>query len=198
MAAVHWYIARNGQKVGPFTPAELRQLAVVHLLQPNEMVWTEGVTRWVEAGSLPWLFPPAGQKRYWLHLAGQTRGPYAADQIRAALTARQITVETLACPEGGKDWAPLRQAADFQDYTPPVVTPSQARLLSGSLDVEEAELHLAGKQGDLFARLISTLLDLKKTHAENVSLVATLDRSIEVLRTKRAETAETPATSAKK
>jgi hypothetical protein len=64
--------------------------------------------------------------------------------------------------------------------------------------VEEAELHLAGKQGDLFARLISTLLDLKKTHADNVSLVATLDRSIEVLRTKRTEAAETPASSAKK
>jgi hypothetical protein len=193
MAAVHWYVARNGRKVGPFTPAELRQLATVRLLQPNEMVWTEGVTRWVEASSLPWLFPPAGQKRYWLHLAGKTRGPYAADQIRAALAAQQITVETLACPESGKDWAPLRQATEFHDYTPPAVTPSQARLLSGSLDVEEAQLHLAGKQGDLFARLISTLLDLKKTHADNASLVATLERSIEVLRAKRAEAAEASA-----
>jgi hypothetical protein len=193
MAAVHWHIARNGQKVGPFTPAELRQLAAVHLLQPNEMVWAEGVTRWVEASSLPWLFPPPGQKRYWLHMAGQTRGPYAADQIRAALAARRITADTLACPESGKDWAPLRQATEFHDYTPPAVTPSQARLLSGSLGAEEAELHLAGKQGDLFARLISTLLDLKKIHAENASLVATLERSIEVLRARRAEATEASA-----
>src|SRR5205823_3659612 len=89
MAAVHWYVARNGHKVGPFSAAELRQLAAFQLLQRGEMVWTEGLTRWVEASSLAWLFPPAGQKRYWLHVGGKTRGPYPAEQIRAALAARQ-------------------------------------------------------------------------------------------------------------
>jgi hypothetical protein len=192
MTAVHWYIARNGHKVGPFTAAEMRQMAAFHLLQPQEMVWAEGVTRWVEAASLAWLFPPAGQKRYWLHLSGTTRGPYAADQIRAALAARRVTPETLACAESARDWVPLRQVTEFRDYEPPAVTPSQARLLSGSLDAEEAELYLAGKGGDALARLIATLLDLKKTHAGNPSLVETLERSIAMLQSRRAEAGEAP------
>ncbi len=37
MSAV-WYVARNGHKVGPFSAAELRQLAAFHLLQRTEMV----------------------------------------------------------------------------------------------------------------------------------------------------------------
>jgi len=193
MAVVQWYVARNGNKVGPFNAAELRQLAAFRLLQPAEMLWTEGLTKWVEASSLAWLFPPAGQKRYWLHIDGQTRGPYAVEQIRAALTARRITPETLACAESGKEWGPLKQTTEFSNYTPPAVTPSQAKLLAGSLEVEEAELYLAGKGGDSLARLITTLLALKKVHAGNVTLAETLQRSIEILRAKRAESAEKPA-----
>jgi hypothetical protein len=189
MAAVHWYVARNGQKVGPFSAAELRQLAAFHLLQRGEMLWTEGLTRWVEASSLAWLFPPDGQKRYWLHIGGKTRGPYAAEQIRAALAARQITPETQACPEDARTWAPLRQATEFRGYNPPPATPSQARLMAGSLDADEAELYLAGRGGDALARLITTLQDLKKAHAANPTLAESLEKSIEVLRARRAEAA---------
>jgi GYF domain 2 len=193
MAAVHWYVARNGHKVGPFSAAELRQLAAFQLLQRGEMLWTEGLTRWVEASSLAWLFPAGGQKRYWLHIGGKTRGPYAAEQIRAALAARQITLDTQACPEDAKTWTPLRQVSEFRAYNPPSsVSASQARLLAGSLDADEAELYLASKGGDALARLITTLLDLKKAHASNPTLAESLDKSIEVLRARRAEASKAP------
>jgi hypothetical protein len=193
MAALHWYIARNGNKVGPFNAAELRQLAAFRLLQPNELLWTEGLAKWVEARTLAWLYPPEGQKRFWLHVEGQTRGPYAADQIRAALAGRRITAETLICPENSKEWTPLRQTTEFGNFTPGAVTPSEAKLLANSLEVEEAELYLAGKGGDALARLIATLLALKKTHANNVTLVESLQRSIDILRAKRGEKADAPA-----
>src|SRR5262249_55110845 len=129
MAAAHWYIARNGQKVGPFTPAELRPMAHFGLLQPAEMIWTEGLAQWVEASTRAWLFPPAGQKRYWLALDGRTRGPYGVEQVRAALAGRQVTPETLACPEDGEQWQPLAQLTEFRGFSPSRVSPSQARLL---------------------------------------------------------------------
>jgi len=100
MAAVHWYIARGGLKVGPFTAADLKQLATFGLLKPSEMLWTEGLSKWVAASTFPALFPAPAEKRYWLALAGKTRGPYAIDQIRAALGSRQVTLDTLAWRRG--------------------------------------------------------------------------------------------------
>src|SRR5438552_10557228 len=90
MTAVQWFVARNGQKVGPFTPGELKQLADAGLLQPSEMIWTEGMSRWVEASQFAVLFPRAGQKRYWLSVGGLSRGPFLVDQVRAAQAGRQV------------------------------------------------------------------------------------------------------------
>jgi hypothetical protein len=191
MVADQWYIAREGQKVGPFTLSQIMQLAELGLLQPSEMLWTDGLSRWVEASSFPALFPRSGQKKFWLSVSGQTRGPYGADQLRASLTAREISLETLACPESGKDWQPLHRMTEFRDFVAPAVSPSQAKLLSGTLDVEEARLHLAGKEGDVIARLISTLMDLRKSYASNPGLVQSLDRSIKVLQAHRDEMAAT-------
>ena len=87
MAAPRWFIARNKDKVGPFAPLDLKQLATFGLLKADEFVLAEGTSKWVEARSVPWLFP-AASKKYFLNLLGQTRGPYMADQIRAALTPR--------------------------------------------------------------------------------------------------------------
>ncbi len=191
MTAVHWYVARGGHKVGPFTPADLQQLAKFGLLQPSEMLWREGLSKWVEASTIAALFPAPTQKRYWLALADKPRGPFGIDQIRAALASRQLTLESLVCPEHGKEWAPLAQLTEFRGLTPSAVSPSQARLLTGSLDAEEAELYLAGKSGDTLARLITVLLDSKKAHASNPALAESLEKTIEVLRSKRAESEST-------
>jgi hypothetical protein len=190
MVAPRWFIARNKEKVGPFAPGDLKQLATFGLLQPSEYVWAEGTTRWVEAASLPGLFPEAGQKKFWLSVAGQKRGPYVADQIRAALTVRQIDLTTMAWTENATQWQALAQYAEFSDFVPAAINPSRAQLLVGALDMEEAALHLAGKSGDHLARLISTLMDLKRNYAHNAGLVATLDASIQALQSKREASAQ--------
>jgi hypothetical protein len=187
MVADQWYIAREGQKVGPFMLSQIMQLAELGLLQPSEMLWTDGLSKWVEASAFPALFPRSGQKKFWLSIGGQPRGPYGADQLRASLTAQEITLDTLACPESGKDWQPLARMTEFRDFIAPIISPSQAKLLSGTLDVEEARLHLAGKEGDVIARLISTLMDLRKNYANNPGLAQSLDRSIKVLQARRDE-----------
>jgi hypothetical protein len=190
MEAARWYIAREGQKVGPFAPSELRQLATLGLLQPTEMVWTEGLSKWVEASSFPALFPQQGQK-YWLHVNGQTRGPYSVEQLRAGLTAREFTLDTPTCPENEKEWQPLNKRTEFRHFVAPPVTPSHARLMAGTLEVEEARLHLAGKAGDTLAKLISMLKDLQKSCADNPGLVQSLERTIQALQAKRDELVKT-------
>src|SRR5262245_33246082 len=85
MAAERWFIARNKTKLGPFSAGDLKQLARHGVLRPEEHVWMEGAGKWMESGTLPGLFPRAGEKKYWLALAGQSRGPFVADQIQAGL-----------------------------------------------------------------------------------------------------------------
>jgi hypothetical protein len=187
----HWYIAHSGNRLGPFTAAELKLLATAGLLHRTDSVWTDGLKGWVEASRFAALFPSGNQARYWLTVAGKTRGPFPADRIRAALAARQIALDTPACPEGSTEWVALGQLADFRTAAPPPDLPpvsapaSQARLLTGTLDAEEAELYLAGKGGDATAKLISTLISLKKAYANNPILVETLEKSIEVLKARR-------------
>lgn len=191
MAALRWYIARNKEKVGPFSAIDLRQLASYGLLKSGEYLWAEGAAKWVEAASVPGLFPAAGQKKYWLAVAGQRRGPYFADQIRAGLTTRQFNLETMSCAEGASQWQPLGQIDEFKDFVPAPVSPSRAQLLTGSLEMEEAEIHLAGKGGDLLAKLISTLMDLRRNYAHNPTLVEGLDSTIQALQTRREESLAT-------
>jgi hypothetical protein len=185
-----WYIARNKQKFGPFTTHQLQQLGVLGLLKSTEFVLEEGATAWVAVASVPGVFPaPETTRKYWLSLGGKPQGPHAAEQIRVALMRRLVTPETLACPEGDRQWTPLGQLAEFRAAAPPPTRSSQARLGLGSshvdLNEEEAELHLAGKRGDEIARLISTLLDLRRKYADNISLLSIIDRNVHDLKAMR-------------
>jgi uncharacterized protein YkwD len=53
-----WYYARAREKVGPLGEEQLRALAASGQLAPADMVWEEGSPRWLQAGTVPGLFPP--------------------------------------------------------------------------------------------------------------------------------------------
>lgn len=185
MAPCRWYLARNRERVGPFSGSDLKQLAIHGLLEPTEYVWAEGASKWVQAASLAGLFPAASEKKYWISMDGQTRGPYVAEQIHAGITAGKLDMQTPVRPDGTAEWLPLGNLAGFRGFVPPRASLSQAKLLAGTLELEEAGLHIAGKTGDSLARLMSTLMDLKRDHAENPAVVETLEKSIQILRSKR-------------
>lgn len=195
MPVARWYIARSNEKVGPFSAVELQQMARFGLLQPSEHIWVEGSSKWMLASSVPTLFSPPAQRKYWLLLAGQTRGPFIAEQIRAGLNAHQFTLETHACADEARQWMPLSELPEFRDFkleTAPL-TASRAQYLVGLLEFEEVALHMAGKSGDELAKLMSLFMDLKRNCAANPALVANLDETIAQLRTKREELAPVPA-----
>jgi hypothetical protein len=53
-----WFLARDRQKLGPFSTAQLCEMAASGQLGPGDMVLGEGTARWVPAGSVAGLFPP--------------------------------------------------------------------------------------------------------------------------------------------
>ena len=59
--AEEWFVGRNGQQSGPFSPAQLRQLAASGQVSKGDLVWKEGLSNWVAASSIRGLFPEGGQ-----------------------------------------------------------------------------------------------------------------------------------------
>jgi hypothetical protein len=55
-----WYYTSEGKQMEPVTSAELKQLAASGLLKPTDMVWTDGMPKWVRASSTQDLFAVGG------------------------------------------------------------------------------------------------------------------------------------------
>jgi hypothetical protein len=51
-----WYYASNNQRLGPVAIEQLRHLAAVGQLAPQDLVWTEGMADWQAASTVPGLF----------------------------------------------------------------------------------------------------------------------------------------------
>jgi hypothetical protein len=52
-----WFIARAGQKLGPYPAAQLQQMAASGRVEPGDFLLAAGSSAYVTAGSQPWLFP---------------------------------------------------------------------------------------------------------------------------------------------
>jgi hypothetical protein len=56
-----WYYTCEGKQMDPVTMKELKRLVGDGTLKPTDMVWKEGMPRWIRASSVQELFPdPAG------------------------------------------------------------------------------------------------------------------------------------------
>ena len=53
------YYKHGGRQHGPVTGAELKELAAAGKLLPDDLIWKEGMEKWVPARSVKGLFPPA-------------------------------------------------------------------------------------------------------------------------------------------
>jgi len=62
--ATSWYYSRAGQKLGPVSSAQLKDLAASNGLGPADLVWKQGMADWVPANRIKGLFvEPAIDRR---------------------------------------------------------------------------------------------------------------------------------------
>lgn len=52
-----WYYRKDGQKLGPVSSRQLKELAASGQLQPTDMIWREKLPKWAEARKVQGLFP---------------------------------------------------------------------------------------------------------------------------------------------
>jgi len=77
--ADNWYYATDQKKLGPFSSAQLRELAGAGQLLPSHTVWKEGVEKGVLAAKVKNLFPVPKEK------------PPPAPEVISTSVAPQIT-----------------------------------------------------------------------------------------------------------
>jgi hypothetical protein len=60
MSQLEWYYARDNKQMGPISPAELKRLAGLDEIRPDDLVWREGMTEWAAARNVRGLFDDDG------------------------------------------------------------------------------------------------------------------------------------------
>ena len=178
--AGNWFIGRNKQKIGPFTPHQIQQLASLGMVKAEDHLLEDGTAKWVPAPSLSWLAFSQGAERYLLTLFGKPYGPYTTQQVRVALLSGRISPDTPACPQSGTSWLPLRQMTEFSKSLPTTVKDSEApsRVGGATMSREEAELYMAGKHGDSIAKLVCTLQGIRKRFPDNPAMQELIGKNI--------------------
>jgi TM2 domain-containing membrane protein YozV len=58
--ASEWYYSHDGERHGPVSTDELKELAAGGKLGPDDLVWKDGMDNWIPAGKVKNLLPHAG------------------------------------------------------------------------------------------------------------------------------------------
>jgi hypothetical protein len=85
-----WYYSSGGEQQGPVSTSRLRELATSGELQPDNLVWSEGMPNWAAASSIKGLLPSA-----------VTTSAAVVTPVAPA-TADQVTSATHVQPAGGQ------------------------------------------------------------------------------------------------
>lgn len=114
-----YYIAENGQPVGPFEPSEL----MMHGLTVNSLVWSEGMANWTSASQVPELMAL---------LTGTTYTPPTVNNgpldVQLPPVGQQSSPLPQVPPFGGQTTQPTTTGTPYnqpnQPYAPPQYGPS--------------------------------------------------------------------------
>jgi ferredoxin len=101
-----WYLARNKQRVGPLSFAQLRELAAQGELSRDDMVVQAGAQKWVAAGEVHGLFPQPAATPAEPEAAGPCSfdaTPLAGELVSRyqALAEAQVVPDAVRCVQCG-------------------------------------------------------------------------------------------------
>jgi len=106
-----WYYGKNGERNGPFTVHQFKELAASGEIQPGTLIWKKGLKEWRKASSVKGLFPeqkesppplPPGSTQ-------QASSPASATVPTVSRPATVLVEEAVAEPVSG----PMPESASF-------------------------------------------------------------------------------------
>ncbi|MBX9573688.1 MAG: DUF4339 domain-containing protein [Candidatus Obscuribacterales bacterium] len=129
MSERKWFYMNNEQKEGPIAESNLRQMVSKQILQPDVMVWTEGMSGWEPASHAfaTSQSPVAGEPtpvEWFYGLNDAKHGPVSEAQIRSLLQNGTLSSASLLWCERFTDWKPAASVPEFSNaIVPPVIPP---------------------------------------------------------------------------
>jgi hypothetical protein len=126
-----WYYSKQGQRVGPVSEEQLRQLASSGQVQPTDLVWKKGLAQWTEARKVKGLFPtapaanppsaaPVPMAEQWYYSKqGQRTGPVSEEQLKQMVASGQVQPTDLVWKNGMAQWGQAGQV-----FPPPPPDPN--------------------------------------------------------------------------
>lgn len=168
--ADNWFLARDGKKYGPYTSAQMRQMASGGQLLPIDMVLEEGTTKWTPAAQVETFFPATGitaeppppplppplapETAEWHYTQqGQQAGPVTWTRLREIAVAGQLQATDMVWKAGMPAWAAASTVSGLFPTPPAAPPPLPPALPTASLpaliDRVSGEIACRGQQGGL-------------------------------------------------
>ncbi len=121
--AGQWYFASDRERVGPFSAAELKQLAALGTLRPTDTVWKEGVDKGVVAEKVKHLFSPPQTPEF----PASANVVVANEDSPSLQSSRAVHEESspLHSPQVANEDSPSLQSSDGLGASP---SPTDAKL----------------------------------------------------------------------
>jgi|GEM_PF-2537941 len=133
-ASMEWYVAIEGQQVGPVSFADIAERWARGLLGPDSLCWRAGLSDWVPIGQLPELvrrLPPVSKSAPHDGASGPK-----AEMVAASKASGTSAVERKAATPAAEPNAPAAAEAREREWRPTAAVALEALV---EKEVEEAE-----------------------------------------------------------
>jgi GYF domain 2 len=108
-----WYYTTEGKQMDPVSMKELKRLVGDGTLKPTDMVWREGMARWIRASSVKELFPdPIAALDHYFSSMPKAEKEGAATAVTPSTTAANANAGAAPASTSGKKGAPTAAAED--------------------------------------------------------------------------------------
>ncbi len=138
MADQRWYIAVEGNRLGPFPADQLTELAKEGKLEPETLVWRKGMSAWLPARDVPEVQPllgsgttesagtqadttpapaekPAVTSGWFVAEGGTKLGPMTSDKIEALAREGRLEPDSLVWRKGMPQWKAAKEVSEMAD-----------------------------------------------------------------------------------
>ena len=117
------FIQKDGQTLGPMSPADLQKLAQSGKLLPEDLVWQQGSEKKVRAKQVKGLSFKKSQaelpkQKIFIQRGSQTRGPVSPADLQKLAQSGKLLPEDLVWQQGRENKVPAKQVKGLSFKTP--------------------------------------------------------------------------------